>query len=708
MVNQNLRLPYVKHHNHSTSSLQRRKPEELSIPPRAKLPVFIVGEQPAKLFLPLEFDLAQRDNREQNTHRSRSRTGSLTSHIYDDLPLSAVCGTVPTAFVYDDHPLVSPRPPLGESMKSWPQMKGGAEVPLTKSLWKVQQLLGVSPTSDGSLPSQYRQKHHISTFSDSSSEYSQKIPLSDPNNRSSWTSTKGKIWLEQRPSPLEEGQPAPTSLPSAFISSPQSQNIHTKFVDKKFLGQDLQMPQPLRPQRPAPPEVRPSQKMTSMHDMLESRPSDFERGHLKTPTREEVLATNRYQKKPSYSRTPSDPAKQHQQLTIRTKPSTKRSKVHFSPSFKKRASDMLEGARESFARGVEEISSPVSSRSNQNFFQSPTASDYQGSATPKPNTPLTPFPDFHQTSRREFFPDASPILEHAETNHKSPVRVSRKASKYRKFGWNTGKHPLKSPHPDSKGNIKTMVYGSTEERHGGATFTKDSGVLGIIANTKMRIAGLSSSPNEKDRKKSGSIITNHQRSYQGPTTPFPLSTSQHLAHVTLAPSPITENGVAAGIATTLRGVAGWKTKEERRELDEKRSQEEKKRRRREILSRGIKFAGEPEMNPGTMVIERQPYITPAILPKPPVGTEMRGALNESPPRSASAVRPRLGRIGTSSPATPSSAGGKFGAMGEPIPSPSTPLEANWSSHTYDRPASFVFRPVATRSAESKVDGTEWL
>ncbi|EHK98102.1 hypothetical protein M7I_6152 [Glarea lozoyensis 74030] len=98
---------------------------ELSIPSRAKLPVFLVGEHTASLFPPFEFDLAQQDNREENINRSRSRTGSLTSHIYDDLPLSPICGTVPNTFVYDDHPLVSPRPPLGSSMKTWPQMNRG-------------------------------------------------------------------------------------------------------------------------------------------------------------------------------------------------------------------------------------------------------------------------------------------------------------------------------------------------------------------------------------------------------------------------------------------------------------------------------------------------------------------------------------------------------------------------------------------------------
>jgi hypothetical protein len=703
MVNPNLRLPYVKHHNHSTSSLQRRKLKELSIPPRAKLPIFLVGQQTAKLFPPLEFDLAQQDNREHNTCRSHSRTGSLTSHIYDDLPLSAVCGTVATALVYDDHSLVSLPPPLGESVKSWQRTKG-TEVPFTKLPGKVQQLLGVSPTSEGSLPFQYQHLPYSSAFSDSSSEYSQKSPYSDRNNRSSW--------LDQRPSPLDEGQPSPTSQPSSFISSQQSQN--TKFVDHKIPGQDVQMPQPLQPQRPAPPDVRPSQQITSMYDMLKSGPSEFERGHVKKLMGEEQLDTNRYQLKPIYSRIPSDSARQHQQLTIRTKPSTKRSRVHFSPSFQKRASDMLEGARESFARGVEELSSPVSSRSNQPFFHGPASSDSQGSATPKANTPLTPFPDFHQTSRTQFFPATSPIPENAQSRRKPSTLISRKTSKYRKFGWSTGKHPLKSPHPDPKGNMKTMAYGTAEESDSESTPTKDSGVLSIMANTTMRIAGLSSSRSEMERKNSGTIITNQQRSYHGPATPLPLSPDHTAAYETLPPSPIAENVVATGFATTLRGVAGWKTKEEKREREEKKRQDEKERRRKEILKRGIKFAGEPEIIPGAMVIEEPTYITPTKVPRPPIGTEMRGALNESSPESASTVWPRLGRIGTSSPATPSSSGGRYGAIGEPLSSPSSLLAENWSNFdyeradTHERPTSFVFRPAVERSAASKLDGTEWL
>ncbi|EPE36060.1 hypothetical protein GLAREA_05398 [Glarea lozoyensis ATCC 20868] len=702
MVNSGLRLPYVKHHNHSTSSLERHKLDELSIPSRAKLPVFLVGEHTASLFPPFEFDLAQQDNREENINRSRSRTGSLTSHIYDDLPLSPICGTVPNTFVYDDHPLVSPRPPLGSSMKTWPQMNRG-DVPLTQSMEASQQYMRVSAMSERLLPLHYEQLQQSSAFSDSSSEYSQKSPLSDPNNRSSWTSLRGKSWLDYRTNPAEGGQLSPTSQPAVFSSYQQYPETNMTSASSDRL--EPRKPRAIQPPRPAPPEVRSSEQITSVYDMLNTRPSDFGIEQRAQPSHEVEPVADRTQSKSPTSLETVNSSKQYQQLTIGTKPSTKRSKVHFSPTIQKRANSLLEGARESFARGVDEISSPVTSRGSQTFFHSPTSSDYQGSPTPTANTPLTPFPDFHSTSQPHFFPSTDPIPESSEAEDKPSALVSPKVPKYRKFGWSTGKHPLKSPHPDYNGTSKTMSYGTAEEDKVDTASSKDGGVLSIIANTTMRIAGLSSSRNEKKRKNSGLIITNHQRTYQGPATPFPLSANESQAYRNMNTSPPTENGVAAGIATTLRGVAGWKTKEERRERKEKKLQAEKEERRREILSRGIKLAGQPTKNLGPMGIDEVPYITPASVPKPPVDTEMRGALYESPPSSAVTIKPGIAGIGASSPATPSSFTNRFGPVGGPLP-----LSAGGFGNgnaSGDVP-NYNYSPGVSPTLAPVPDGTEWL
>jgi hypothetical protein len=697
-----LRLPYVKHHNHSTSSLERHRLEELSIPSRAKLPVFLVGEHTASLFPPFEFDLAQQDNREENINRSRSRTGSLTSHIYEDLPLSPICGTVPTTFVYDEHPLVSPRPALGPSMKTWPQMNGADALP-SQSMDTSQQFTRASAMSEKLLPLHYEQLQQNSAFSDSSSEYSQKSPLSDPNNRSSWTSLRGKSWAAYRTNLMEGGQLSPTSQPAAYI-------LHQQFPDTNITGAiseglELRKPRAIQPRRPAPPEVRSSEQITSVYDMLNTRPSDFGIEQPTQPSQEGDPITNRNQSKSQTSREMADSTKQYQQLTIRTRPSTKRSKVHFSPTIQRKANSFLEGARESFARGVDEISSPVTSRSSQTSFHSPTSSDYQGSPTPTANTPLTPFPNFHSTSQPQFFPDSSPIPGNSEADDKPSALVSPKVPRYRKFGWATGKHPLKSPHPDHKGNSKTMTYSAAEEESVDTASTKDNGVLSIIANTTMRIAGLSSSRNEKRRKTNGLIITNHQRTYQGPATPFPLSANESGSYGNMILSPATENGVAAGIASTLRGVAGWKTKEEKREREEKNLQAEKEERRREILSRGIKLAGEPTKNTGPMDIEELPYVTPTSVPKPPVDTEMRGALYESPPSSAVTIKPGIGGLGASSPATPGSFTSRFGPIGEPLPSSTDGFDRGNASGDG---SNFNFSPGVSPTIAPNHDGTEWL
>ena len=306
--------------------------------------------------------------------------------------------------------------------------------PPTKSLGKVHQLMGISPKSDRSFPSQYQLAHQSSAFSDSSSEYSQKSPLYDPNNRNSWASSRGRSWVEHRPSPLDEGRPSLTSHPAAFISPQQFQD--NDYHSNENYGQGTQR---THTRRPAPPEVRPSEQMTSMYDVLNSTPSAFGvGGSPKSNGNDEVLTY-----KSSSARRLAETSKQHQQLTIRTQPSTKRTRVHFSPSIQRRASSILEGVKESFSRGVDELSSPGASRSSQSFLYSPTSSDYPGSATPRANTPLTPFPDFHITSQPHFFPEPSTIPEHHQFEVKPLTLVSPKVPRYRKFGWSSGKHPLK-------------------------------------------------------------------------------------------------------------------------------------------------------------------------------------------------------------------------------------------------------------------------
>ncbi|KAG9238612.1 hypothetical protein BJ875DRAFT_492371 [Amylocarpus encephaloides] len=581
MASHQPKLPYVRQRSHSTSSISRRQHEDVAVPQREWKPIVTSTNTCTQGFTSLGPNLGPRVDIQRADYENLPRKNSdstpdllLAEYIHSRLYL---------------------------------------ELPLYQASRDIHSLLGVSPALS---------PHHqqSSAFSDSSSNYSQTSLGSDgfESRPTSWMTDYRRSLVRMEGEAIEDGLPArslfrPSSNRSSFqpLRSPQPPSS-----PRRLASESVRLPG-----RPPGPVSSFSSEVTSLPEILNISKEDHDR------------IVRRYGNKPlpESPKSPKAP-KHHRNLTIRASDSEGRGKVHWSSSIPRRTSSLISEAKESFSRGIDEISSPISSRFS-GVFQSPKWNSSENViSTPRElNTPLHPYPDISPATQNIFFPQdpPTPLITPHPDSPQNPLSAISEASPHRathsntprrpfnsskKFGWNA-RHPLKSPHPSqSFRSSKHQQYSQTHTSSFQDSSSHSPGGKFKDLTSTIKNMGSNKGRHAHHRPQSfpeGTIpppCAKHPFS-STPSTPShrPLPHSDSLPHTpsllatqTGTPkSPSPSSTPLSTITTQFRDLLSLKTKEERKAEEDKRIEKQREEFRREILRKGVTVIGPLVQNPGT-------------------------------------------------------------------------------------------------------------